>query len=93
MCNTLAEEAYALGLTAKVIDFEDFTPEEFVKHSLVLMCIATHYEGDPCDNTKRFHKWLRTELKTAGAKPFENMKYAIMGLGDTSYELFNEMGV
>jgi NADPH-ferrihemoprotein reductase len=55
--------------------------------------VATHYEGDPCDNTKKFFKWLKKLVKESKAsKPFTGMKYMIFGLGDTSYELYNEMG-
>jgi len=42
-----------------VIDFNNFKPEEFVQHKLVVVVVATHYEGDPCDNTKAFFKWFK----------------------------------
>lgn len=31
-------------------------------------------------------------MKKKGEKPFSRVKFAICGLGDTSYELYNEMG-
>jgi len=77
---------------SQVVDFFAFKEEEFAKQPLVLICIATHYEGDPCDNTRPFFKWFKTLLKDKTAKPFAGMKYAVFGLGDTSYEQFNEMG-
>ena len=55
--------------------------------------MATHYEGDPTDNAKAFHKWLKTTSKTATDKPLAKLKYSVMGLGDTSYEQFNEMAI
>jgi NADPH-ferrihemoprotein reductase len=58
-----------------------------------VICVATHYEGDPCDNTKAFYRWFRNLLRDKkNPKPFEGMKFAIFGLGDTSYEQYNEMG-
>ena len=55
--------------------------------------MATHYEGDPCDNTKKFFKWIKNCAKKDEHKNlFKGMDYAIFGLGDKSYELFNEMG-
>ena len=73
---------------------EKFKAEQFSSHKLILVCVATHYEGDPCDNTKLFYKWLKAALRDkANPKPFEGMCYTIFGLGDTSYEQFNEMGV
>ena len=59
------------------------------------MCISTHYEGDPCDNTKKFYKWIREILKNKDepeGKLFKGLKFSIFGLGDTSYEQYNAMG-
>lgn len=77
---------------SKVIDFNNFKEDEFVQHKLVVVCVATHYEGDPCDNTKNFFKWIK-KLKRdkKNPKPFAGMNFTIFGLGDTSYELFNEI--
>ncbi len=75
-----------------MIDFEDFNAEVFAGHSLVVMCISTHYEGDPCDNTKKFYKWVREMVKNKDTSVLKNLKYTIFGLGDTSYEQFNAMG-
>ena len=89
----LDEEATALGIEdCKVIDFNSFKEEEFGKQALVLMCVATHYEGDPCDNTRNFFKYLKKILKNKTEKPFTGMKFSVFGLGDTSYEQYNEMG-
>lgn len=89
----LDEEANLLHIEdCKVIDFNDFSEEEFCKQPLVLVCVATHYEGDPCDNTKKFFKWIKEKAKNKAEKPFAGMNFAIFGLGDTSYEQFNEMG-
>jgi len=48
--------------------------------------VATHYEGDPCDNTRNFFKWMKKLVRDKTSKPFTGMKFAIFGLGDTSYE-------
>lgn len=91
--NVLDEEASALGVEdCKVIDFNSFKEEEFGKQPLVLMCVATHYEGDPCDNTRNFLKYLKKILKNKTEKAFTGMSFSIFGLGDTSYEQYNEMG-
>lgn len=55
----LAEEAHELGIKGNVIDLDNFEGEKFADEELVLAVIATHYEGEPCDNTKHFHKWIR----------------------------------
>lgn len=60
-CTILDKEITSVkgARSARVIDFEDFNPDTFKSHSLVVICAATHYEGDPCDNTKKFFKWIR----------------------------------
>ncbi len=57
-----------------------------------MICVATHYEGDPCDNTKKAYKWLREERKNPDPKALSGMKFIVFGLGDTSYEQFNVIG-
>lgn len=89
----LEEEAGILNVEdCKVIDFNDFKEEEFAKDPLIIMIVATHYEGDPCDNTRNFYKWLKKIIKNKTEKPFTGMNFTIFGLGDTSYEQYNEMG-
>ena len=93
LANVLDEEATMLGIEdCKVIDFNNFSEEEFCKQPLVLATIATHYEGDPCDNTRSFFKYVKKILRNKTEKPFTGMCFSIFGLGDTSYEQFNEMG-
>lgn len=91
LSNILAEEADSIGIKADVIDFNSFSEETFPKHKMVIVCVATHYEGDPCDNTRNFHKWFKKIMKSKD-KPFSGMNFTIFGLGDTSYEQYNEMG-
>ena len=80
-----------MGIKSKIVDFNDFKEEEFVSHKLMVTCMATHYEGDPCDNTKKFFKWIKHSAKSS-TNLLQGMDFAIFGLGDKSYELFNEMG-
>jgi sulfite reductase alpha subunit-like flavoprotein len=90
----LEEELHELGVeSTHVVNFEEFKKETFGKHELVIVCVATHYEGDPCDNTLEFWKYLKALRKEGSKDAFKGMKFVIFGLGDTSYELFNEMGV
>lgn len=92
--NVLDEEAHKLHVNSKVVDLDKFAPEQFMSHKLVIFCVATHYEGDPTDNAKHFHKWLREQVKKQANQDDKitlDMRYCIFGLGDTSYEQYNEM--
>ena len=93
LATQLVEEADEMGITsAQVVDFNNFNEEKFLSHKLIIVCVATHYEGDPCDNTRAFYKWLKKVAKDKTAKPLAGVKFTIFGLGDTSYEQYNEMG-
>lgn len=93
LAGVLDEEAGVLGIPAsKVIDFNNFKEDEFPKQKLVVVVVATHYEGDPCDNTRNFFKYIKNLNKKKTEKPFTGMDFCIFGLGDTSYEQYNEMG-
>ena len=95
-CQVLEEEAGNLGVfeNIQVVNFEDFDEKTFGKNKdeLNIVCVATHYEGEPCDNTAKFYKWIK-DLKKANDKTVLNdLNYTIFGLGDTAYDKFNEMG-
>ena len=69
--------------SVEVINFEDFTTDFGQnKDVLTIICVATHYEGEPCDNTVKFHK----HIKSLKSKPLQNLNFTIFGLGDTAYE-------
>ena len=55
----LADEATILGIEAEVVDFNDFEEKKFLSHEMLIISVATHYEGDPCDNTKAFYRWFK----------------------------------
>ena len=77
-----------------MLDFEEFKDDVFAKHPLVVVCAATHYEGDPCDNTKKFYRWLRDARKNRADNKnlLRGMRFAVFGLGDSSYEQYNFIG-
>jgi sulfite reductase alpha subunit-like flavoprotein len=54
-----------------VINFEDFNKETFGQEpdTVTIVCVATHYEGEPCDNAAGFVEWLK-ELKKSKQRLF-----------------------
>ncbi|KAL3807401.1 hypothetical protein ACHAXA_006669 [Cyclostephanos tholiformis] len=54
------------------------------KHG-VLIITSTTGNADAPENADRFVRWIKREK----ASPFEHVAYAVLGLGDTNYDVFN----
>lgn len=56
--------------------------------------MANTGEGDPPENSVNFMKMLKGKLDLNGETPaWNNINYAIFGLGDTQYEHFNKTAI
>lgn len=56
----------------------------------MVFCVATYGEGDPPDNASDFHDWLFDDERKD--TDVSDLKYAVFGLGNRTYDKFNEMG-
>jgi len=89
---TLAEQAgrhaEEMGLSARVFDMADYRRRELRDERLVMIITATHGEGDPPDPAEDFYHFLHSR-KAPGLK---GAKFAVLALGDSSYEHFCQTG-
>ena len=69
--------------------------------SRAIFMMATYGEGEPTDNAVSFMNFLKEdalsgsepgEEKKDDSKMFDNLEYAVFGLGNTQYEEFNATG-
>ena len=92
LAQSLREEAVVLGAftEVKVICFSAFDPKKHFKdtNEINLICVASHYSGDPTDNTLKFYEWVQAQT----GKPLAKMSFALFGLGDSSYENYQAVG-
>lgn len=79
------------GLTATVIDLAEVTEMSFLSYKYMIFCMATHYEGDPCDNAEQFWHWFSKEDEIP-LDWLKGYKYTVFALGDASYVNFAKMG-
>eukprot|EP00944_MAST-04C_sp_MAST-4C-sp1_P014518 g14518.t1 len=89
---TLEKEGKTNGFDAKVVDLEDFEPEDMQNDNIAVFAMATYGEGDPTDNAIDFNKWIKDKNKELDDDFFQNLKYTVFGLGNRQYEHFNKMG-
>jgi len=63
---------------------------ESVKHGVIIVCSTTG-NADAPENSDRFIRWMKRKT-TDASQPFKHCAYAVMGLGDTNYDVFCAMG-
>lgn len=99
---TDVEEVDTVQLNACFLNvFQDLFPDT-VSNSLVVFFASTYGEGDPPDAAVSFHEWLMSEERDAdtfdgvkvGTVCFlqPHMQFAVFGLGNRSYDHYNEIG-
>jgi len=89
----LAKEGMRYRMKGMVADPEECDMEELVNlknipNSMAVFCMATYGEGDPTDNAMEFYEWLQN-----GDADLEGLNYAVFGLGNKTYEHYNEVAI
>ena len=83
----LAQSVTDQGYEGLMIDMDDFEPDSLVNEKLVFVVTSTHGNGDPPANAANLLKYLReTDVDLS------QLKYAVCGLGDTSFAYFAQCG-
>ncbi|WP_445428310.1 assimilatory sulfite reductase (NADPH) flavoprotein subunit [Alishewanella sp. HL-SH05] len=80
----IAAAATAKGFAVKVQDLAEYKNTSLKNERLLVMVTSTYGEGEPPENAISFYNFLFS--KKAPALP--ELRYAVLGLGDTSYEFF-----
>jgi sulfite reductase (NADPH) flavoprotein alpha-component len=84
VAESLAANATELGLSPNLQAVENYRPKDLAKERLLIITISTQGEGEPPESARELFKYLKS--KRAAQLP--ELKYAIFGLGDSSYEFF-----
>ncbi|VDK49201.1 unnamed protein product [Anisakis simplex] len=92
LAGRLSKDLKRYGIKALLIDPEEVDVEDFaripeVNDLLLVLCMATYGEGDPTDNAQQLHEYINNnDCNLSG------VRYAVFGLGNKTYEHYNEMG-
>ena len=88
VAEALASAATDRGFETRIVAADDYRPRDLVREKLLIAVISTQGEGDPPESAHEIFRFLN------GKKPprLEQLKYCVLGLGDSSYDLFCKAG-
>ncbi|MGP9803027.1 assimilatory sulfite reductase (NADPH) flavoprotein subunit [Rheinheimera sp. NSM] len=84
VAEALAKQAQGKGLVAKVVDMAEYKTTQLKNEQYLVIVTSTYGEGEPPENAIGLHNFLFSKK----APKLAGLKYAVLGLGDTSYEFF-----
>lgn len=83
-------EAKCHHFTSRVMALNDYPMASLISESIVVFVVSTTGQGDPPENMKVFWRFImRRNLHTSS---LVNMKFAVLALGDSSYQKYNFIG-
>ncbi|HEX6833352.1 MAG TPA: flavodoxin domain-containing protein, partial [Rudaea sp.] len=88
VAEALAREAENAGLAVRLVRADAYPLRELKSERLLYIVISTQGEGDPPDDARGFVEFLTSKR----APRLEELKFAVLGLGDTSYAKFCAVG-
>ncbi|MEA9421166.1 assimilatory sulfite reductase (NADPH) flavoprotein subunit [Aeromonas caviae] len=88
VASAIKAQAEARGLPVTLTSMADYKPKQLKKESHLLVVVSTYGEGEPPESAVD----LFEQLKKGKVGKLEGLKFAVLGLGDSSYEFFCQTG-
>jgi len=88
LASSAAEKAANAGMAVRVVDMADYQVRELRDEQLLIIVTATHGEGSPPEPATGFYEYLHGRKAPA----LDGLKFAVLALGDSSYEHFCQTG-
>jgi len=76
------------GNQAELKNTLDYRPQQLKKEQKIIVVISTQGNGEPPDEALAFYKYITSDR----APKLENLEFAVLGLGDSSYDEYCQTG-
>lgn len=88
VAESIKSQALGKGLQVQLLSMSDFKPKQLKKETHLIIVTSTLGEGEPPENAVD----LLGQLKAGKLGKLDGLKFAVLGLGDSSYEFFCQAG-
>jgi sulfite reductase (NADPH) flavoprotein alpha-component len=88
LAEELGRRANAAGLATRIVRADTYPARELKQERLLYVVISTQGDGEPPDDARSLMEFLGS----ARAPKLEQLHYAVLGLGDSSYPQFCAIG-
>ncbi|MGN5049696.1 assimilatory sulfite reductase (NADPH) flavoprotein subunit [Aeromonas veronii] len=88
VATAIKAQAEARGLPVTLASMADYKPKQLKKENHLLVVVSTYGEGEPPESAVD----LFEQLKKGKIGKLDGLKFAVLGLGDSSYEFFCQTG-
>ncbi|UCA12918.1 assimilatory sulfite reductase (NADPH) flavoprotein subunit [Aeromonas enteropelogenes] len=88
VASAIKAQAEASGLPVTLTSMADYKPKQLKKETHLLVVVSTYGEGEPPESAVD----LFEQLKKGKIGKLDGLKFAVLGLGDSSYEFFCQTG-
>ncbi|WP_421174822.1 assimilatory sulfite reductase (NADPH) flavoprotein subunit [Aeromonas enteropelogenes] len=88
VASAIKAQAEARGLPVTLTSMADYKSKQLKKETHLLVVVSTYGEGEPPESAVDLYE----QLKKGKVGKLEGLKFAVLGLGDSSYEFFCQTG-